>query len=159
MARLDSGISDRPLLVVATGPYVGEGLDWPPLDTLFLAAPISCSGRLVQYAGRILRPWPGKETAEVNVDVDVPILASSLSKRARGYTSLGFPTREGLLHRDSRRSRSCSAPSRRDEPTRGRDRTDRAHRVPGRRCPAVLLAARIRTLPACRRGLHSWPST
>ena len=85
-------------LVVATGPYVGEGFDCPALDTLFLAAPISFSGRLVQYAGRILRPWPGKETAEVHdyVDADVPILASSLSKRARGYTSLGFPDPRGL---------------------------------------------------------------
>jgi superfamily II DNA or RNA helicase len=63
-----------------------------------VAAPISFSGRLVQYAGRILRPWPGKETAEVHdyVDADVPILASSLTKRARGYTNLGFPDPRGL---------------------------------------------------------------
>lgn len=98
MARLDPEAGDRPLLVVATGPYVGEGFDCPALDTLFLAAPISFSGRLVQYAGRILRHWPGKETAEVHdyVDADVPILASSLTKRARGYTSLGFPDPRGL---------------------------------------------------------------
>jgi len=46
----------------------------------------------------MLRPWPGKETAEVHdyVDADVPILASSLTKRARGYTSLGFPDPRGL---------------------------------------------------------------
>ena len=101
MARLDPEDSGRPLLVVATGPYVGEGFDCPALDTLFLAAPISFSGRLVQYAGRILRPWPGKETAEVHdyVDADVPILASSLTKRARGYTSLGFPDPRGLTPR------------------------------------------------------------
>ena len=97
-ARLDPEDSDGPLLVVATGPYVGEGFDCPAPETLFLAAPVPFSGRLVQYAGRILRPWPGKETAEVHdyVDVDVPILASSLSKRARGYTSLGFPDPRGL---------------------------------------------------------------
>ena len=101
MARLDPHTSDGPLLVVATGPYVGEGFDCPALDTLFLAAPISFSGRLVQYAGRILRPWPGKEFAEVHdyLDVDVPILASSLSKRSRGYTSLGFPDPRGLVPR------------------------------------------------------------
>lgn len=98
MARLDPQSSDGPILVVATGPYVGEGFDCPVLDTLFLAAPISFSGRLVQYAGRILRPWPGKEFAEVHdyVDIDVPVIASSLSKRARGYTSLGFPDPRGL---------------------------------------------------------------
>jgi superfamily II DNA or RNA helicase len=98
MARLDPQASAGPLLVVATGPYVGEGFDCPALDTLFLAAPISFSGRLVQYAGRILRPWPGKEFAEVHdyVDIDVPVIASSLSKRARGYTSLGFPDPRGL---------------------------------------------------------------
>jgi integrase len=95
MARLDPEGCDSPLLVVATGPYVGEGFDCPALDTLFLAAPISFSGRLVQYAGRILRLWPGKETAEVHDYVDVPILASSLTKRARGYTSLGFPDPRG----------------------------------------------------------------
>jgi superfamily II DNA or RNA helicase len=51
---------------VATGPYAGEGFDCPALDTLFLAAPVKWKGRLVQYAGRILRAYPGKETAEVH---------------------------------------------------------------------------------------------
>jgi hypothetical protein len=50
-------------------------------------------GRLVQYAGRILRPFRGKTTAEVHDyhDVATGVLASSLAKRAPGYTSLGFP--------------------------------------------------------------------
>ncbi|MEO5851962.1 MAG: hypothetical protein ABIQ15_05565, partial [Nocardioides sp.] len=82
-----------PLLVVATGHFVGEGFDCPALDTLFLAGPVSFKGRLVQYAGRILRAYPGKQTAEVHDyhDVDVPVLAAALTKRAPGYTSLGFP--------------------------------------------------------------------
>jgi superfamily II DNA or RNA helicase len=82
-----------PLLVVATGPYIGEGFDCPVLDTLFLAAPIAFKGRLVQYAGRILRPHRGKTTAEVHDyhDVATPVLASSLAKRATGYVTLGFP--------------------------------------------------------------------
>jgi superfamily II DNA or RNA helicase len=77
---------------VATGSYIGEGFDCPVLDTLFLAAPIAFKGRLVQYAGRILRPYPGKSTAEVHDyhDVSTGVLASSLAKRAPGYTSLGF---------------------------------------------------------------------
>ncbi len=56
---------------MATGSYIGEGFDCPLLDTLFLAAPIAFKGRLVQYAGRILRPYPGKSTAEVHDYHDV----------------------------------------------------------------------------------------
>lgn len=91
--RLTPSDSDSPLLVVATGHFVGEGFDCPPLDTLFLAGPVSFKGRLVQYAGRILRAHPGKETAEIHDyhDVEVPVLAAALTKRAPGYTSLGFP--------------------------------------------------------------------
>lgn len=82
-----------PLLVVATAHFVGEGFDCPALDTLFLAGPASFKGRLVQYAGRVLRAHPGKQTAEVHDyhDVEVPVLAAALNKRAPGYTSLGFP--------------------------------------------------------------------
>lgn len=93
LARLQPPTNHSPLLVVATGPFIGEGFDCPVLDALFLAAPISFKGRLAQYVGRILRPHPGKTTAEVHDyhDLDTAILASSLAKRAPGYTSLGFP--------------------------------------------------------------------
>ncbi len=93
LAQLEHPNPDEPLLVAATGPFVGEGFDCPALDTLFLAAPIAFKGRLVQYVGRILRPCPGKTTAEVHDyhDVHEGVLASSLAKRAPGYLSLGFP--------------------------------------------------------------------
>ena len=97
--RLVPDPQGAPLMVVATGHFVGEGFDCPALDTLFLAAPIASKGRLVQYAGRVLRAHPGKTTAEVHDyhDAATPVLASSLARRAPGYTSLGFP--------DPRRSR------------------------------------------------------
>jgi superfamily II DNA or RNA helicase len=66
LARLQPKLGGPPLLAVATGPYAREGFDCPALDTLFLAAPIAQKGRLVQYAGRILRPCDGKTTAEVH---------------------------------------------------------------------------------------------
>jgi superfamily II DNA or RNA helicase len=93
LARLDPATSDGPLLAVATGSYVGEGFDCPALDTLFLTAPIAFKGRLVQFVGRILRSHPDKTTAEVHDyhDVRTGVLASSLAKRAPGYTSLGYP--------------------------------------------------------------------
>jgi superfamily II DNA or RNA helicase len=93
LARLHTPGGKIPLLAIATGPFVGEGFDCPVLDTLFLAAPIAFKGRLVQYAGRILRIHPGKTTAEVHDyhDINTGVLASSLAKRAPGYVSLGFP--------------------------------------------------------------------
>ena len=93
LARLTPKAGGPPLLTVATGPYAGEGFDCPPLDTLFLAAPVASKGRLLQYAGRILRSYDGKATAEVHDYHDelTGVLASSLAKRAPGYTGLGFP--------------------------------------------------------------------
>jgi superfamily II DNA or RNA helicase len=103
LARLRPQPGGPPLLVVATGPYAGEGFDCPPLDTLFLAAPVSYRGKLVQYAGRILRPCDGKTTAEVHdyVDERTGVLASSLAKRAPGYVSLGFPDPRRLPYTSS----------------------------------------------------------
>jgi superfamily II DNA or RNA helicase len=93
LARLQPQPDRPPLLVVATGPYAGEGFDCPILDTLFLAAPVRWKGRLVQYAGHILRPCPGKEIAEIHDyhDAATGVLAAALAGRAPGYTSLGFP--------------------------------------------------------------------
>ncbi len=61
---------------------------------------------LVQYVGRILRPYPGKEVVEVHDyhDIDTGVLASSLAKRAPGYTSLGFPDPRRLQHLPSARA-------------------------------------------------------
>jgi superfamily II DNA or RNA helicase len=80
------------VLVIGTTPFIGEGFDAPVLDTLFLAAPVSFSGLLVQCAGRVVRAAPGKDSAEVHDyhDVAVPILAASLQRRRPGYKSLGF---------------------------------------------------------------------
>jgi superfamily II DNA or RNA helicase len=93
IARINARTTESPLLIVATGSYVGEGFDCPALDTLFLTTPIAFKGRLVQYAGRVLRPYAGKNTAEIHDyhDIFTGVLASSLAKRAAGYTSLGFP--------------------------------------------------------------------
>ena len=91
LARLQPGPGQPPLLAIATGSYIGEGFDCPALDTLLLAAPISFNGRLVQYAGRILRPYPGKATAEIHDyhDTATSVLATSLANAPR--TQPGIP--------------------------------------------------------------------
>lgn len=89
----------EPLLIVGTSSFIGEGFDCPALDTLFLAAPITFENRLVQYIGRVTRPHPSKTTATVHDYHDelTPVLASSLRKRAPGYTKMGFPDPRKLI--------------------------------------------------------------
>ena len=74
-------------VLIATGQLIGEGFDCKELTTLFLATPISFSGRLLQYLGRVLRPAPGKQLARVfdYVDVYVDVLIKAANSRQRAY--------------------------------------------------------------------------
>jgi superfamily II DNA or RNA helicase len=79
-------------VLVATGSYLGEGFDWPELDTLFLAFPLAFKGRVVQYVGRLLRPHAGKSRVELHDDLDarIPVLERMHRKRLPAYSALGF---------------------------------------------------------------------
>jgi superfamily II DNA or RNA helicase len=92
MADLDVASKRGGLVLAATGSFLGEGFDCPPLITVFMAFPIAFRGRVVQYVGRILRPLDGKSSVEVHdyVDVKSPVLASMHRKRLPGYAALGF---------------------------------------------------------------------
>ena len=57
-------------LVLATGRYLGEGLDDASLDTLFSTMPISWKGTLAQYAGRLHREHHAKREVIVYDHVD-----------------------------------------------------------------------------------------
>jgi len=76
-------------VLLATGQLIGEGFDCPGLSTLFLAAPIRFSGRVLQYLGRVLRPAPGKVRARVYdyQDVHVGVLRHAARARARVYAT------------------------------------------------------------------------
>jgi superfamily II DNA or RNA helicase len=77
--------ADEPLILVATGRYVGEGFDLPRLDTLFLAMPVSWKGTLAQYAGRLHRNYEGKQEVLIYdyVDIHVPMLDKMYQKRLK----------------------------------------------------------------------------
>ncbi len=80
------------LVLIATGKYIGEGFDYPRLDTLFLASPIAWKGTLAQYAGRLHREYPGKQEVIVYdyVDIHIPVLERMYHKRLTGYAQIGY---------------------------------------------------------------------
>ena len=92
MEYLQNLPSSEPLVIVATGKYVGEGFDYPRLDTLFLALPVSWKGIVAQYAGRLHREYPGKKEVRVYdyVDIRVPMCDVMYKRRLRGYASVGY---------------------------------------------------------------------
>lgn len=90
--RLDALPDTAPRVLLATGPYLGEGFDDSRLDTLFLATPVSWRGRIVQYVGRLHRRHAGKRVVKVYdyVDVDVPVCRRMFDRRCAGYDALGY---------------------------------------------------------------------
>lgn len=94
LARLQIVPADESLVIVATGKYVGEGFDYPRLDTLFLVSPISWKGRLQQYAGRLHRECEGKKDVRIYdyIDVHEPMCDNMYHKRLKGYASIGYMT-------------------------------------------------------------------
>jgi len=95
LAELAMHSDPRPRVVLATGRFIGEGFDDARLDTLFLALPVSWKGTLVQYAGRLNRPYEGKPEIRVYdyLDRQVPTTARMFERRLRGYRKLGFEPR------------------------------------------------------------------
>ena len=93
----------EPLVIVATGKYVGEGFDCPRLDTLFLALPISWKGIVAQYAGRLHREYAGKREVLIYdyVDVRVPMCDIMYRRRLKGYAAIGYKIRTDKIFFDT----------------------------------------------------------
>jgi superfamily II DNA or RNA helicase len=92
LAQLSDLPPDAPRVLLATGRYIGEGFDDPRLDTLLLTMPIAWKGTVVQYAGRLHRPHPGKREARIYdyVDTRVPVLRRMFAKRAKSYRAMAY---------------------------------------------------------------------
>lgn len=92
---LDELDANAPRVLLATGRFIGEGFDHPPLDTLFLAMPISWKGTLQQYAGRLHREHSDKKDVRIYdyIERDQPRLSRMWDKRERGYRAMGYKVR------------------------------------------------------------------
>ena len=79
-------------VLVATGQLIGEGIDLPFLDTLFLVFPTSSKTRLIQYIGRVQRKNKGKSISKVYdyYDQYVSVLNIMFQKRKKVYEKLGI---------------------------------------------------------------------
>ena len=86
------------LILIATGSLVGEGFDFPRLDTLFMATPVSFRGVVEQYAGRLNRDYAGKENVIIYdyVDYHIPMFNNMYMKRLKAYKQIGYEFGDGL---------------------------------------------------------------
>jgi superfamily II DNA or RNA helicase len=76
-------------LILATTSFFGEGIDFPHLNTIVFATPISYYGRLVQYLGRIGRD--GQRCLAIDIlDSRNAMLNSAYKKRLEGYTQMHY---------------------------------------------------------------------
>ena len=80
------------VVLVAIGQYIGEGFNFPRLDTMMLAMPISWQGNVEQYAGRLHRDYNGKQDVIIYdyVDAHIRVLESMYYKRLRTYKRIGY---------------------------------------------------------------------
>jgi len=78
-------------VLVATAQLIGEGFDLKQLSALFLTMPVTFTGRIKQYVGRILRTDKGKHDAIIYDYVDQPgVLQASFISRKKAYMELGI---------------------------------------------------------------------
>lgn len=90
MAQAKNG--GRKTLLIGTYSSVSEGFDFPQLDTLMLALPISAKTSISQSIGRIHRQIENKQVAIVYdyLDAKVPMFERMYHTRAAEYSDQGY---------------------------------------------------------------------
>ncbi|MCD8109085.1 MAG: DEAD/DEAH box helicase family protein [Clostridiales bacterium] len=83
---------DESMILIGTGKLVGEGFDFPRLDTLIMATPVSGKNVVEQYAGRLNRDYAGKKDVIIYdyVDSHIDMFEKMYYKRLKAYKQLGF---------------------------------------------------------------------
>ena len=84
--------ADKSMILVATGKLIGEGFDFPRLDTLIMAMPVSWKSVVEQYAGRLNRDYEGKESVIIYdyVDSHISMFEKMYHKRLKAYKQIGY---------------------------------------------------------------------
>ncbi|MDE6387576.1 MAG: DEAD/DEAH box helicase family protein [Lachnospiraceae bacterium] len=80
------------MILVATGKLIGEGFDYPRLDTLIMATPVAWKGVVEQYAGRLNRDYDGKKNVIIYdyVDSHISMFDRMYHKRLKAYKQIGY---------------------------------------------------------------------
>jgi superfamily II DNA or RNA helicase len=116
MQELRSALEQRQrVCLLSTASLIGEGFDLPPLDTLFLAMPISFKGRVVQYAGRLHRSSEGKTSALIYdyVDTSCALTLKMYHRRLPAYRNMAYAVDEPPTMIGSRPPRTTHPAARR----------------------------------------------
>lgn len=98
LEQLHEVSKEETLILVATGSLIGEGFDYPRLDTLFMAMPVSARNIVEQYAGRLNRDYEGKKEVIVYdyVDSHIPMFDNMYAKRLKAYKQIGYEVCTGI---------------------------------------------------------------
>ncbi len=90
--EMDQVRPDESMILVATGQLIGEGFDFPRLDTLFMATPVAWKGVVEQYAGRLNRDYEGKSSVMIYDYIDhlIPVFDRMYAKRLKAYKRIGY---------------------------------------------------------------------
>lgn len=83
---------EKSMILVATGKLIGEGFDYPRLDTLIMATPVAWKGVVEQYAGRLNRDYDGKKNVMIYdyVDCHIAMFDRMYHKRLKAYKQIGY---------------------------------------------------------------------
>ncbi len=84
--------AEKSMILVATGKLIGEGFDFPRLDTLIMAMPVSWKSVVEQYAGRLNRDYEGKKSVIIYdyVDSHISMFEKMYHKRLKAYRQIGY---------------------------------------------------------------------
>jgi superfamily II DNA or RNA helicase len=91
-AQMDAVPVRESLILIATGQLIGEGFDYPRLDTLIMADPVAWKGIVEQYAGRLNRDYEGKQNVMIYdyIDANIPVFDNMYAKRLKAYKRIGY---------------------------------------------------------------------